>query len=1079
MKKQCETAIKAAAGRELTTAEFNAIDERIRSALRELPRKDRAGFLAMSPEQRLKEAAKLAKEYMLKDVVRAHEQTVQDVVRKNKLFSDVRAQKAGVQGQMTYLKNRIVAVENRTRAIASEFVSMLTGFREADNGRFFGLIHNPEKQFEIVKALRGEASTPEAATFAKSLNNVMSALADRFQLAGLTLNKLDDYFTPQAQDPGKVSAAKRDTWIADHMTWIDKDVFFKADGSRMTDDEIKKVLEESFQSIATDGANKRAEDEDATIRGSMLVGASKNAPRRLFYKDAASWQAAMNKYGVSSNLYELVHSHIHSMSKDIALAEEFGRNAEANFKQALAIAKVNDLAAAKGKSFDKIEGQYGYVQHMYDAYVSPMRPGNARVARHMSNIRAFISSVMLGNGIVTSTIDLGTLKSYAERHKMPQARLFSQIVRNAIPDAERNDFLGRLGIWHEGFQSAHQRLMEENMSYSRGQFLSDLNHKLMMQNAADRGTRTGFAMTLMNMLGKFTRTHTLAAADGETKFLQGFGVTEDIYKVWQASDLVEGYGADSLLSPTAIHNIPDAKLEPIVEAKAMARSETLKAEINKRNEQTAKEKVWLENRFKKFNEARDKAYKWLVQFDERRQKMVGEAADMAAANAELMLARLERAEVEHDIAGYLKTETSQKRIKRFLERVEDGENVERQLVKQRDHPDRLPDAVVERYQKTASIGERATKAVEDYGRSINEAAESIGQRRARTEARIKAAERRLAEMSKKADAEVQRKADALDKRFAGVLKDIEEMSNEYKARAAKRAEYAAAFEAKVGKVLGEELMRAKYEAAEKLLEIVYGHAQKAVRGASGASIEDRVAFGLTRLPAGTFMGEALRFGLQFKSVPLGVFRTQMEIYRSLETGGAKAAYAAKTFAYLLALAAFQQQIKSLLVGQDPSDMDPSTEEGQKFWMKSLAASGGLGIYGDIIANSETVYGRGMPETLLGPGVSIAADVAAFPFSSRGLSGLVDQAVTGESENDRNYGLDALKFARRNAVPLANIWYLKNGFNRLVYDQLQEMIEPGTIDRHRQRMESRGASYWWEPGELTPERAPDLSKAYEE
>jgi hypothetical protein len=1071
MRPECETAIKTAAQRELSKAELESIEERINGALRELSVKDEISFLSMSKEQRLVEAAKLAKERMLKDVVRAHEQSIQEAARKNDLFKRVRMTKPGDVGQTSYLANRIMAVENTTRAIAANFLRQFEGFREADAGMFFGLLQDPESQFQIVKSLYGEPSSPEANRFANSTKKVMDALAERFERAGLTLNKREDYRTPQPQDPGKVASVKRDEWVEDHLGWIDRRQYVKSDGSRMSEDEIRDMLNESYRNIAMDGANKRAEAESATVIKSMIIGANKNAPRRLFFKNAASWSAAMNKYGVTNNLYQLIQSHVHSMSKDIAMAEEFGRNADANFNQALAIAKVEDLEA--GADGNKLNALSARTAHMFDAYVHPLRPENAKMANTMGNIRGYISAVLLGGSWISSLPDLPAMMLTAKVNSLPSSRLFKNFVMAMTPGPEKNDFLHRLGVWFEGFQSAHNRLAEEQFSFGWGQFLADTQYKLMMQNSYDRGTRAGHAATSMQVIGQFSRAHEkLKNADGEPRFLENMGVTQEIWDVWRATDLETGpRGFTELLAPGKIYEIPDAKIDAIVEKRVKARNENLKAEIERRNAQTEKEKQWYKNRIENFDAARDRANRMLREFDQRRKQYIGEAAQMAEMNAELLRAKMERAEVEHDIAGYLKTETAQDRIKRFLERVEDGENVERQLVKERDYPDRLPDAVVERYQKTPSIGERAVKGVEDYGRSINRIAENLGARRARTEARIKAAQKRIDEMSKQYDAEVQRKANAVDKRFAAALKEIQEMAERYKERAAKRKEYADAFQSKIGKVLGEERIRIKDEAAEKLLEVVYAAAQRAARGASGATIDDRVAFGFTRFPSGTFWGEMLRFGMQFKSVPLGVFRAQIDTIQSIPTIGSKAAYALKFLAYTTLAGAVGLQIKALLNGQDLTNVDFSTEEGRAFWIKAMAAGGGVGFYGDLLANTQNPYGRDGLAALVGPGPGIVNEAGKL---------LLSEIPTKLAEDKpEEAALKSVQFIRRNAIPLMNTWYLKGAFNRLIYDQIQEALVPGTVERHRKRMESKGASYWWEPGETGPTRAPDLSKAYEE
>ena len=123
---------------------------------------------------------------------------------------------------------------------------------------------------------------------------LMNTVAERFERAGLTLNKREDYRTPQPQDPMKASAAGKEAWVDDHMQWVDRRAYVNPDGTRMSDDQLRSMLEESWRSIATDGANKRGKDSPAR-GGSALVGNSKNAPRQLFFKDSDAWSQAMQK----------------------------------------------------------------------------------------------------------------------------------------------------------------------------------------------------------------------------------------------------------------------------------------------------------------------------------------------------------------------------------------------------------------------------------------------------------------------------------------------------------------------------------------------------------------------------------------------------------------------------------------------------------------------------------------------------------------------------------------------------------------------------------------------------------------
>lgn len=1205
MKQECVASLNSAAGRKLEQGELDAVEERLHSAIRELSLRDNAAFMAMSPRERAVEGAKLAKEWMLRDVVRAHEQTIQEASRKAALFANTAAVQPGLKGQVHWLKNRLADVERSVTSITANILRQLEGLTQADGGKLFGLLQNPEKQRDIVRGLFGESTTPEAQKAADSIKKVMNIAADRFQMAGLTLNKREDYRTPQPQDPIKASTAGRDAWVEDHMNWVDRRAYVTADGHPMDDDQLRHMLQESWRSIALDGANKRAENEP--VRGTTLIGNSKNAPRQLFFKDSEAWSQAMKKYGRTSNLYELIGAHVRAMSKDIAMAESFGRNAEQNFTQALAKAKEADHAAlGKEDEFNKLTSLEEYTKSMFRAYLNPERPQNAVWANRMNNLRGLISSTQLGN-IASVIPDLAGLKTTAELNGLPQMRLFSEVVNNTLAGREKLDFSRSLGVWFEGFQSAQHRMAEDNLSHGWGNFLNEVTHRAAGMNAFDRGTRAGLGRVVLDTVGKFTREHdTLASAEGETRLLRDKGVTEDHWQVWKAADLERGPSGDgTLLSPQAIYDTPDAKLDPIVEQRVAERSATLKAEIDRRDEQNQREQGWLAGAWSKLEAARDKAYKWLREFDERGVARLERAQTGADAKGGLLFALSEKAQLQADISkaaaearnmgqvsnffgdikrgvewyGRRRSEIGEKlgyRTRMLEESIRDLESRSRAATKDNEAAQsstkarvggmiseveaalaginqrieaRLAkiergqslDSTVERLQGEVQRGnaraeekavdvqalkqkldaelaelkakdstlqsgykerietlnkklelaqtradidsylatEKNRDALESFAQNLQwrnkqmagrtfDIGEQLGRRQAELDARIKELQARVDAQQAEHERRVGDKAAVIDKRFQGLVKDLQARAEEYANRAAKRQEFADAFQAKLGNVLDEERMRLRNEAAEKLLDVAHRTIQVGARGASSSTMEDRMALGLHQTKAGTLAGELHRFAVQFKSVPLGVFRAHWEASKDLGSWGSVWAYRAKFVAYSMLMGALATEIKAMINGQNPRDMNFDTPEGRKFWIEALAAGGGLGIYGDLFANGQTAMGAGA-ETLMGPGISAGWDLVKTARQA------VDDAEKGDSKNP--YLLNAVRFVRRNTMPLMNLWYIKAAFNRLVFDNLQEKLSPGAADKQRQRMEMRGASYWWAPGTNSPQHAPDLAQAW--
>lgn len=84
-----------------------------------------------------------------------------------------------------------------------------------------------------------------------------------------------------------------------------------------------------------------------------------------------------------------------------------------------------------------------------------------------------------------------------------------------------------------------------------------------------------------------------------------------------------------------------------------------------------------------------------------------------------------------------------------------------------------------------------------------------------------------------------------------------------------------------------------------------------------------------------------------------------------------------------------------------------------------------------------------------------------------------QAAQGK---DTHAGAEIVRFAKSN-IPGQNLWYTKAALDHMIFHQLQEHFSPGYLARIKSRSRKEfGQGYWWEPGDTTPDRAPDLAAA---
>jgi hypothetical protein len=165
----------------------------------------------------------------------------------------------------------------------------------------------------------------------------------------------------------------------------------------------------------------------------------------------------------------------------------------------------------------------------------------------------------------------------------------------------------------------------------------------------------------------------------------------------------------------------------------------------------------------------------------------------------------------------------------------------------------------------------------------------------------------------------------------------------------------------------------------------------------------------------------------------------------------------------LVAGAAAMQAKNIVYGKDPQDMSTG-----KFWLQALAQGGGLGIYGDMLNSALVRTGRSPVAEFGGPIVGAVEDATRLTFA---------QSRKAFEGKDTTFGAELTRVLRRYTP---GTFYLKQAVDRLVWDQLQTLIDSdyrGSFDRSEQRLRTdTGQQFWWRPGQAVPERGPNLGSA---
>lgn len=249
-------------------------------------------------------------------------------------------------------------------------------------------------------------------------------------------------------------------------------------------------------------------------------------------------------------------------------------------------------------------------------------------------------------------------------------------------------------------------------------------------------------------------------------------------------------------------------------------------------------------------------------------------------------------------------------------------------------------------------------------------------------------------------------------------------------------------------------------AATKLLGITQDESRMAVVE-PGLRTREAMNFGTQ---SGTIKGEMLNSFWQFKSFGVAMIYSHLMRAASLPTTAGKAAYVSKMVAATTLAGAASYQLSQLLVGKDPQEMDNG-----KFWMAAFLKGGSFGIYGDFLFNSETKFGDNIMSVIGGPTGQLL--LKPFQIAMKEAQYQKDMAF-GEITKEPDTAAAALQWSKQ-LIPGTTLWYVKGAFDHLIWQDLQEMANPGYLDRMKRRVEKdTGQKFWWEGGEALPDRLPD-------
>lgn len=577
MKQVCISQVERAIGRPITVGEARGIEQRVRDSMLAIARKDPAAWQGLPQTDRLVLAARHAADELVAEARKKQQRVALTILAHDRVENYVRSQVAAghdaneidalarlVAGK-TDGKNNSMSAESSARGIMGATMGKLVDTWEAIKPGMLGMLANKEAEGLFMRALHGDTRgiRPEIVKAAKGWLDTTEALRQRYNAAGGTVGKLDNWGMPHAWSQDIAVKVGRDRFVADMLRWVDRRRYVHEDGSAFNDAEMSTFLGEAWITIATNGANKPVTTSGAP--GGAIKANRGSHARQIHLRDGDAALEALRTYS-GRNVFEAMVSHTNRLARDIALIETFGPNADLAIQH-----QVDKIAQSRSRSDPggsaALEQKARHLAHLYNFVAGNVPPpANRRLANAAAAVRAWLTGAKLGSAVVTSIADEGTLHLTARVNNLPAFQTFLNEVRafNPLDRAEKR-LAQRSGLMLHTMADEVNRFGEETLGSHIPTKIASMVMRGSGLNAVTEARRRAFSVTMMDAIGEVTRhVDDVSKLDPDDwQILRSKGITNEEWQVWRAARPDQWRGNDTVLTPESIYAIPDAEIARI------------------------------------------------------------------------------------------------------------------------------------------------------------------------------------------------------------------------------------------------------------------------------------------------------------------------------------------------------------------------------------------------------------------------------------------------------------------------------------------------------------------------------------
>ena len=491
----------------------------------------------MSPEAATMQAERAVFDAAKAEVALQRRQKALQAIATHRMIQEVQSHPGGVgTGVMSLLVKDLGSragysnIDNRASAVLAQLHAKFADVMNQYRTKAAGLVQDKEGIRNMVKEIFGtDTGDANAKAAAKVWGETAEMARKRFNKAGGAIPKREDWGMPQYHDALKVGRISKQEWIDEIIPMLNREKMTDAAGNVLGDDELRLMLDHSYDTIVTDGL---VDMMPGRVGGTKLANQRRDH-RVLNFKDADAWLQYHDKYG-HADIYSTLTGHLNGMAHDIAKLEVLGPNPEASFRY------MRDMAEKSGyESMEMLESVWSTVSGKVNASTSVRR------ADFLQSVRNILVSSKLGSAFLASVSDIAFLQKTASFNGIPAMKVFQRQLSLMNPSNTADRLLAvkmqlTADAWVTRALAANRFTEVTGAGFSAK--MADFTMRASLLSSWTDAGRKAFGMEFLGLIGEQVgKTFDEMPIELRSGF-QRYGITPDEWDIYRATDLLDEKG---------------------------------------------------------------------------------------------------------------------------------------------------------------------------------------------------------------------------------------------------------------------------------------------------------------------------------------------------------------------------------------------------------------------------------------------------------------------------------------------------------------------------------------------------------